>query len=270
MSLFISDEETKSQEYINDEKEATFITNMSYLKQPYSSTQSILILGEQDFSLSLAIKKKYNPKIVIATAYYQEPPKQAYWENIEQLAISGCIVKFKVDAINLESSLIQAGVDQKYDRIIFTFPRSSKLNNDEKNRQFIIQLCENAIKCLKEPNGQLHLLLHFNEKHLQSQYHHWKISEINDWIQINQLQFDMETIQKRIFPGYQPKTENGKKWKPRLPVMCLMKPDFEVLHKRARQKQIQSDFEMAWLMSSYQQSPENDDNVSLSLSKLKI
>ena len=74
----------------------------------------ILCPGEQDFSLSVAIMQKYKPKYLVATAYYQEPPNEDYWNNIGQLAIHGNIVKFNVDALNLEKSLKQAGVEQKY------------------------------------------------------------------------------------------------------------------------------------------------------------
>ena len=140
---------------------------------------------------------------------------------------------------------------------MFTFPRSEKIQNDKHNRQFIVGLCENAVNCLNEPNGELHLLLHFNEQHLESQYHHWKINEIPNWIQINQLQFNLDTITKELFPGYGPKTEKGKNWKPKLPVMCLMTPNFELIHKKKVQQQIESDYQMALNMSGFDQTADS-------------
>lgn len=143
----------------------------------------------------------------------------------------------------------------RYDRIIFTFPRSEKIQSDQHNQEFIEKLCENAINCLNEANGELHLLLHFNEQHLESQYHHWAVDKIPNYKQINQLQFNLDTITTNLFPGYQPKTEKGKNWKPKLPVMCLMTPDFHAIHQKEIQQQIQSDYQIALKMSqnySYQ------------------
>lgn len=125
----------------NNNSNKNNITNNSFLKKAYSADHTILILGvfcfhfalgtmntttnfdkpyiyidtkgEQDFSLSLAIRKKYAPKMLIATAYFKEPPKQDYWVNIDQLGTLGTIVKFNINALDLESSLKCAGIYQK-------------------------------------------------------------------------------------------------------------------------------------------------------------
>ena len=153
----------------------------------------------------------------------------------------------------LHVDLIIAQFCFRYDRIIFTFPRSSvNPNNDECNRQFLKSLCDSVKHCLNEPDGELHLLMHFNEKHLQSQYDHWKVDQMDGWTQIDQLSFNMDTIKTKIFPGYQPRTEKGKIWKPVLPVLCLMGPDFGVLREKEAEtieKQMISDFELALTLS---------------------
>ena len=54
-----------------------------------------------------------------------------------------------------------------------------------------------------------------------------------------------------LFPGFVPKTETGKSWRPNLPVMCIMAPDFEILNKKKLEikEQIESDLEMALALS---------------------
>ena len=107
----------------------------------------------------------------------------------------------------------------------------------------------------------MHLLLHFNEAHMNSQFEHWNVDKTKGWIQITQIQFDLETIQKVIFPGFQPRTKNGIVWKPRLPVFCLMRPDFESMKRKAKQQtQIEADFNIAFALSQSQE--EQADTVS--------
>ena len=67
--------------------------------------------GEQDFSLSLAIQRKYRPRVLVATSYDALPKNRAFWDNIKELEANGAIVAFKIDARKLETSLHKAGVE---------------------------------------------------------------------------------------------------------------------------------------------------------------
>ena len=64
--------------------------------------------GEQDFSLSLAIQKKYQPHVLVATAFDAGPSKYEFWNNINELKANGAVVAFNVDALKLETSLHKA------------------------------------------------------------------------------------------------------------------------------------------------------------------
>ena len=67
----------------------------------------------------------------------------------------------------------------------------------------------------------------------KSHYDLWKVDEIEHWIQIEQIQFNLRILTNHLFPGYIPMTEDGKRWKSRAhPLMCIMTPDFESMSDR--------------------------------------
>ena len=77
----------------------------------------------------------------MATAYYKEPPNQKYWRNIDQLSMLGSIVKFNVDALDLESSLKQVGVKQKFKLFLY----DSILSDKVRQTNFVFLLLSDTI-----------------------------------------------------------------------------------------------------------------------------
>ena len=110
---------------------STFFLNPGIMQFPkkwkedyrYKSDDRILVLGEMDFSLSLAIYSKIPTCTMISTAYYQSVEhipsrcRSAAKGNINKLKAMGCHIRFNIDAETIRSS-------EKVDKVIFTFPRT--------------------------------------------------------------------------------------------------------------------------------------------------
>ena len=98
----------------------------------YKSHNRILILGEMDFSFSLALLNKIPDCQLLSTAYYSsrksipEQCRKDAKKNIERLEAKGCKIKFNIDATNVHLKQLYDARSMPFlfDKIIFTFPRA--------------------------------------------------------------------------------------------------------------------------------------------------
>lgn len=103
----------------------------------YKTNDEILVLGEMDFSFSLAIHSKFPNCSMLSTAHYQSIhhiPSQCRniaKANINKLRALGCEIRFNVNAENVSCT------GEKFDKVIFTFPRtmSKKMMGYRENLQ---------------------------------------------------------------------------------------------------------------------------------------
>jgi 25S rRNA (uracil2634-N3)-methyltransferase len=140
----------------------------------YTSDQSILVVGDGDFSFCFSLCSKlrsgYN---LIATSYDSyEILTTKYTDSLkhtEEIKAMGSIVLHGVDATNLQETLIlpNENCPVKYDRIIFQFPlvyaqpnKQSYLSDPDpclRNRRLIREFFHSAMPLLKENVGQIHI-----------------------------------------------------------------------------------------------------------------
>ena len=138
----------------------------------YSASQSILPLGEGDFSFAAALAIKFGEcKNVVATAFDDEATVDAKYtgaaENVETVRSLGGEVLYSVDATRLSSSVSvrRAASRCRFDRIVFNFPHTGSGIKDEArniaaNQALLRGLFSSvATSGLLSGAGELHLTL---------------------------------------------------------------------------------------------------------------
>ncbi|XP_053997285.1 ferredoxin-fold anticodon-binding domain-containing protein 1 isoform X3 [Hylaeus anthracinus] len=118
----------------------------------FNENDSVLLVGEGNFSFSVALLQ-LNLKINITATCYETNIYQDYRKkNIEYLINNGVHVLLGVDATNLkEHSILKTKL---FDKTIFNFPHVGGKMRIEKNRVLLREFFINATKLLKN-NGQI-------------------------------------------------------------------------------------------------------------------
>ncbi|XP_076172375.1 ferredoxin-fold anticodon-binding domain-containing protein 1-like [Ptiloglossa arizonensis] len=118
----------------------------------FSKNDSVLLIGEGNFSFSVALLQ-LNLKINITATCYEANVYSAIGKkNIECLVNNGVRVLLSVDATNLKEHPILK--TELFDKVIFNFPHVGGKMRIEKNRELLKQFFVNATKLLKN-NGQI-------------------------------------------------------------------------------------------------------------------
>jgi len=210
------------------------------LRPLYTRNQSIMILGESDFSMTLAFSRKFGncKSRVVGTSYMlkwghgmapgqwnQDQRKRQFLNEmdgfldatLDECVNRGAIVRFGVDARDIQRTLMEpsrkAGmaVPNKFDRILFPFPRSSLRLFDAKEDPELIM---GTLACCQHEladGGEIHIIMHMARNGL-SQFDFW---QLRDWVE------DTGCVWRGCFPldyrnfiYYQPKDVTGKPWRP--------------------------------------------------------
>lgn len=100
---------------------------------PFAPTDTVLLLGEANFSfslslLSLPVKHRPRPNHILATSYDDEKTCYAKYpdalENVTRLRAGGVRVEFGVDAGNLEKC--KAVGKGRWSKVVFNFPHAGE------------------------------------------------------------------------------------------------------------------------------------------------
>eukprot|EP00658_Telonema_sp_P-2_P085947 TRINITY_DN9916_c0_g1_i2.p1 TRINITY_DN9916_c0_g1~~TRINITY_DN9916_c0_g1_i2.p1 ORF type:complete len:267 (+),score=30.42 TRINITY_DN9916_c0_g1_i2:188-988(+) len=160
----------------------------------YSATQSILVLGDGDFSFSRGlVGHRGTGTGVLATAFDSEAlVKKKYRKFAEcqaKLEAAGASLEFGVDATRLHKSLGK----RCFDRIVFNFPHSGK-QRVHINRMLIHDFLKSAKQHLN-PAGQIHVTLLDKPP-----YSNWQLEESAVSLELHL--FDKLGFRFKDFPGY--------------------------------------------------------------------
>lgn len=126
---------TKPQQPQKPKKKHTQIQH-SLPTVPFSPSDSILLIGEGDFSFARSLVEEHKCSDVVATVYEREEElKEKYphaGENIGVLEDGGVRVRYAVDA--MKGGSVWKEVRGKMDRVVFNFPHVGGKTKDV-NRQ---------------------------------------------------------------------------------------------------------------------------------------
>ncbi|XP_048530707.1 uncharacterized protein LOC125509728 isoform X2 [Triticum urartu] len=178
----------------------------------YSSMQSILVVGDGDFSFSLALATAFGSgeHIVATSLDSYDTLKKKYGNaeaNITELKRLDCTVLHGVDAklMKLYPSLKM----RRFDRIVFNFPHAGF--NGKEDNPLVINLHKQLVNGFFA-NAQ-HLLRPFGEIHLSHKtgypYDTWDIEQLANESCL--IMFAKDIFCKEEYPGYNQKRGDGAK-----------------------------------------------------------
>lgn len=219
----------------------------------YTRTQKILILGEADFSFTLAMMRAFKRSfsIIIGTSYMRKwglgkPPPS--WNNnprkrqflneavrkldptLDEISERGGYCRFGVDARNLENTIFadhHVGKwcgkipKVKFDRIIFPFPRASLSRFHRVEDTDLMRGTFRSCQKMLTPGGELHLILHTSRQGV-AQLDLWGVRDLaedENMVWRAALPFDPKKM-----PAYNPKDVTGTPWRPYEPRVHVFTP----------------------------------------------
>ncbi|KAF7066054.1 hypothetical protein CFC21_072102 [Triticum aestivum] len=178
----------------------------------YSSMHSILVVGDGDFSFSLALATAFGSgeHIVATSLDPYDALKRKYGNaeaNIAELKMLGSTVLHGVDAklMKLYPSLKM----RRFDRIVFNFPHAGF--NGKEDNPLVINLHKQLVTGFFA--NARHLLRPFGEIHLSHKtgypYDAWDIEQLASESCL--IMFDKDVFCKEEYPGYNQKRGDGAK-----------------------------------------------------------
>lgn len=219
----------------------------------YSRMQKILILGEADFSFTLAMCRQFKRTYttLIGSSYMLkwgegkppptwnlDPRKRQFLNEqvrlldpaLDEIVERGGQCRFGVDARNLKETLNGADLtkwakpfdpDTKFDRIIFPFPRASLSRFDPVQDSDLIRGTFRSCQENLTKRGELHLILHTSRQAI-AQFDLWSIRELAE--QENMVWRGSFPFDPKKMPRYQPKDVTGTPWRPFEPMINVFTP----------------------------------------------
>jgi len=219
----------------------------------YTRTQKILILGEADFSFTLAMMRafKRSYSTIIGTSYmrkwghgkpppsWNSDPKKRQFLNesvrkleptLNEIVERGGYCRFAVDARALEKTLYDkdhAGKwcgkipKMKFDRVIFPFPRASLNRFDRVDDTDLMRGTFRSAQKMLNPAGELHVIMHTSREGV-AQLDRWNIRDLaeeENLVWRAALPFDPKKM-----PAYNPKDVTGTPWRPYEPRIHVFTP----------------------------------------------
>jgi len=221
----------------------------------YTRTQKIIILGEADFSFTLAMMRafKRSYSTIIGTSYmrkwghgkpppsWNSDPKKRQFLNeslqkldptLDEIVERGGYCRFGVDARNLEATLFNKDhtgkwcgklKNMKFDRIIFPFPRASLNRFDRVDDTDLMRGTFRSTQKMLNSTGELHIIMHTSRQGV-AQLDLWKIRDLaeeENLVWRAALPFDPKKM-----PAYNPKDVTGRPWRPFEPRVHVFTPKY--------------------------------------------
>ncbi|XP_009391125.2 heavy metal-associated isoprenylated plant protein 41-like [Musa acuminata AAA Group] len=176
----------------------------------YSSAQQILLVGEGDFSFSLALANAFGSadNLVATSLDSYDDLLQKYSKaksNLKSLREMGATALHGVDAttMKLHSELTM----RRFDRIVFNFPHAGFSGNEglmpviNLHRRLVMGFFRNACRMLR-PDGEVHV-----SHKMGGPYAQWNLEELaSEW---SLVLVDCADFRKDEFPGYCNKRGEG-------------------------------------------------------------
>jgi len=221
----------------------------------YTRTQKMVILGEADFSFTLAMMRAFKRSFstIIGTSYmrkwghgkpppsWNSDPKKRQFLNeslkkldptLDEIVERGGFCRFGVDARNLEATLFNKDhtgkwcgkiKKMKFDRIIFPFPRASLSRFDRVDDTDLMRGTFRSSQKLLNSTGELHIIMHTSRQGV-AQLDLWKIRDLaeeENLVWRAALPFDPTKM-----PAYNPKDVTGRPWRPYEPRVHVFTPRY--------------------------------------------
>jgi len=229
----------------------------------YTRTQKIVILGEADFSFTLAMMRAFKRSfsIIIGTSYMRKwglgkpppswnsnPRKRQFLNEsvrkldptLDEIIERGGFCRFGVDARNLEATLFNKEhvgkwcgkiPRTKFDRIIFPFPRASLSRFDRRDDTDLMRGTFRSSQKLLNPTGELHIIMHTSRQGV-AQFDLWSIRDLaeeENLVWRASLPFDPKKM-----PAYNPKDVTGTPWRPYEPRVHVFTPKYSAWRPETR------------------------------------
>ncbi|KAF7066047.1 hypothetical protein CFC21_072095 [Triticum aestivum] len=178
----------------------------------YSSGQSILIVGDGDFSFSLALAAAFGTgrNIVATSLDSYEALSRKYSKaqsNVMELKKRRTTVLHGVDAETMKG---HSNLKMRlFDRIVFNFPHAGfhgkecEMHVVRLHRELVKGFFVNARELL-QPDGEIHI-----SHKTGYPYDGWSIVQLASESSLAMI--DIVSFQKQDYPGYSPKRGNGSK-----------------------------------------------------------
>ncbi|XP_019436702.1 PREDICTED: uncharacterized protein At4g26485-like [Lupinus angustifolius] len=179
-------------------------------KIPYTSSHTILLVGEGDFSFALCLAKKFgNARNMVATSRNSRDSLEDMYSGISgklsELESLGCTVLHGVDVHTMAHHPILQSKD--FDRIVFNFPHSGFIDSENDRRQIkrhkkLVRGFFRNAKHILGYKGQIHIT-----HRTFYPYSEWEIEEIAELE--NLILVKEEDFKFSCYPGYINKKGDG-------------------------------------------------------------
>ncbi|XBI81919.1 hypothetical protein VPH35_090722 [Triticum aestivum] len=172
----------------------------------YSLAQSILVVGDGDFSFSRSLATAFGSgENLVATSLdsygYLRIMYSHAESNVTSLKKMGATVLHDVDATEMKNAL------NRFDRIVFNFPHAGftgreTTSNMVNSHKKLVMACFRSASSLLRPDGEIHVTHRTGHP-----YYRWEIEQLASESAL--VMFEKDFFWKYDYPGYNQKRGSG-------------------------------------------------------------